>query len=60
MTVTAAQAVIAEAYTRNPRHRADTAASLDKVRKLCDELGLTRAPYRVLWRLLRLDGGTGA
>jgi hypothetical protein len=46
------RAVIAEAYTRNPRHRADTAASLGKVAKLCDELGLTRGPYRVLWRRL--------
>jgi hypothetical protein len=54
------RAVIAEAYTRNPRHRADTAASLGKVRKLCDELGLVRGPYRVLWRRLRLDAGTGA
>ena len=50
------RAVIAEAYTRNPRHRAETAASLGKVRKLCSELGLTRPPYRMLWRLLRLDG----
>ncbi len=49
--------VIAEAYTRNPRHRADTAASLDKVRKLCDELGLIRGPYRVLWRRLGLEAG---
>jgi len=48
--------VIAEAYTRNPRHQAETAASLGKVRNLCTDLGLTRAPYRVLWRLLRLDG----
>jgi hypothetical protein len=48
------RAVIAEAYTRDPRHRADTAASLAKVRKLCVELGLTGAPYRFLWKLLRL------
>ena len=47
--------VIAEAYTRNPRHRAETAASLAKVRKLCGELGLTQAPYRAFWKLLRLD-----
>jgi hypothetical protein len=50
------RAVVAEAYTRNPRHRADTVASLAKVRKLCDDLGLTRAPYRVLWRWLGLEG----
>lgn len=48
------ETVIAEAFTRSPRHRAETVASLDKVRKLCAELGLTRAPYRTLWRLLRL------
>jgi hypothetical protein len=47
--------VIAEAYTRSPRHRAETAASLAKVGKLCTELGLTKAPYRVLWKLLRLE-----
>jgi hypothetical protein len=48
------RAVIAEAYTGNPQHRADTAASLAKVRKLCAELGLTGRPYRSLWKLLRL------
>jgi hypothetical protein len=47
--------VIAEAYTRSPRHRAETAASLSKVRNLCTELGLTRSPYRALWRLMRLE-----
>jgi hypothetical protein len=52
------RSVIAEAYTRNPRHRADTAASLAKVRKLCVELGLTGAPYRGLWKLLRLGDPT--
>jgi hypothetical protein len=54
------RSVIAEAYTRNPRHRADTSASLAKVRKLCDDLGLTGMPYRVLWRRLGLDGSTMA
>jgi para-aminobenzoate N-oxygenase AurF len=54
------RAVVAEAYTRNPRHRADTVASLAKVKKLCDDLGLTRAPYAVLWRLLGLEGDRGA
>jgi hypothetical protein len=48
------RAVIAEAYTRNPQHRADTAASLAKVSRLCAELGLTGRPYRSLWKLLRL------
>ena len=52
------RAVIAEAYTRNPQHRADTAASLAKVRKLCAELGLTGRPYRSLWKLLRLGDPT--
>lgn len=47
--------VIARAYARNPGHRAQTAASLAKVRTLCTQLGLTGAPYRVLWTLLRLD-----
>jgi hypothetical protein len=47
--------VIAEAYTRNAHHQAETAASLGKVRNLCAGLGMTRMPYRALWRLLRLD-----
>ena len=51
------RAVIAEAYTRNPGHRAETAASLSKVRKLCAELRLTLPPYRALWQLLRLEAG---
>jgi hypothetical protein len=54
------RAVIAEAYTRNPGHRAETAASLSKVRKLCAELRLTRPPYRALWRLLRLEASTSS
>jgi P-aminobenzoate N-oxygenase AurF len=53
------RSVIAEAYTRNPRHRAETVASLAKVRALCDKLGLTEAPYGALWRLLRLDALEG-
>jgi hypothetical protein len=53
------RSVIAEAYTRNPRHRAEIVASLAKVRALCDKLGLTEAPYGALWRLLRLDGPEG-
>jgi hypothetical protein len=47
--------VLADAYSRNPRYRADTAASLAKVRSLCTKLGLTDAPYAALWRLMRLD-----
>jgi hypothetical protein len=47
--------VVAQAYTRNPVHRAETAASLAKVRTLCVQLGLIRAPFHLLWRLIRLD-----
>jgi hypothetical protein len=47
--------VIAEAYTRNPHHRAQTTASLAKVRALCTQLGLTRARYGILWNVLRLS-----
>jgi hypothetical protein len=47
--------VIAAAYTRNPHHRAETTASLAKVRTLCTQLGLTRAPYGILWDVLRLS-----
>lgn len=46
--------IIAEAYTHNPDHRAESAVSLAKVRHLCDELGLTTGPYRALWRSLGL------
>ena len=38
------KAVLAEAYFDNPEHRAETLASLRKVRRLCDELGLLRPP----------------
>jgi hypothetical protein len=47
--------VVAAAYDNNPRHRAETIASLGKVRKLCEDLGLVRRPYTVLWRKLRLQ-----
>jgi hypothetical protein len=46
--------VIDEAYRRNPLHRQRTVASLSKVRALCDELGLRRRPYGLLWRALSL------
>lgn len=43
--------VIAAAYTRNPRHRADTLAALAKLRDLCREVGIV-TPWSVrLWRL---------
>ncbi len=42
--------VIAEAYTRNPRHREDTLAALAKLRDLCRENGIV-TPWSVrLWR----------
>jgi hypothetical protein len=47
--------VIDEAFTHNPRHRAETIASLGKVRKLCVDLGLVKAPYTLLWRVVGLD-----
>jgi hypothetical protein len=47
--------VIEAAYTANPSHHAETLASLGKVRKLCEELGLLRRPYPLLWRALRLQ-----
>ena len=51
--------VIAQAYTRNPHHRAQTTASLARVRALCTQLGITGRPYGVLWSLLRLgDAGS--
>jgi len=48
--------VIDEAYTHNPRHHAETIASLTKVKKLCSDLGLIRAPYSRLWKTVGLDG----
>ena len=46
--------VVREAFTGNDAHRAEVMASLRKVRKLCAELGLLRAPYRQLWKRLGL------
>lgn len=50
--------VLAEAYSDNPLHRAATIESLQKVRRLCEELGLLTPAYRRLWRMLGL--GTGS
>ena len=47
--------VVVEAYDANPRHRAEVAASLAKVKSLCTQLGLLRRPYPTLWRLVGLD-----
>jgi len=42
--------VIAEAYTKNPRHRENTMATLGKLRDLCREIGIV-TPWSVpLWR----------
>jgi hypothetical protein len=48
------KAVIAEAYTHNPAHRAAALESLEKVKGLCAELGLLGGPYRRLWKVLGL------
>jgi hypothetical protein len=42
--------VIAEAYTRNPQHRANTVAALAKLRDLCREIGLVTPWAERLWR----------
>src|SRR3954466_107740 len=47
--------VVKAAYDDNPRHHAETITSLGKVRKLCEDLGLVRRPYTVLWRKLGLE-----
>ena len=43
-------AVVAEAYTRSPRHRADTLAALAKVRSLCEELGIITPWSQRVWQ----------
>ena len=48
--------VIDEAYTRNARHYAETVASLGKVRRLCEDLGLVNRPQAWAWRHLGLGG----
>jgi hypothetical protein len=49
-------AVVAEAYTQNPLHRARTRESLAKVRALCQELGLVTASSVALWRAFGIWG----
>jgi hypothetical protein len=46
------RAVIREAYTANPVHRARTLEALRKVRELCDEIGLVTPSARWLWKVL--------
>ena len=50
--------VLDEAYTNNPEHRAATVESLQKVRRLCEELGLLTPVYRRFWRRLGLGSGS--
>jgi hypothetical protein len=54
------RAVVAEAYTHNPRHRARTLESLAKVRALCRELGLVPPPAARFWRALGVWDGAQA
>lgn len=49
------RSVIAEAYDNNPAHRAETIASIRRVRRLCDDMGLVTPRYRWLWRRVGLD-----
>lgn len=49
--------VLDEAYKHNPEHRAATVESLQKVRRLCEELGLLSPAYRRLWKALGLGAG---
>lgn len=46
------EAVVDEAFRRNPAHRAFVAESLDGVRRLCAELGLVGGRSIGLWRRL--------
>jgi hypothetical protein len=48
------RSVVREAYTRNPAHRAESLASMRRVRKLCDDMGLLSPGYRRVWHALRL------
>lgn len=52
--------VLDEAYTSNSEHRAATVESLQKVRRLCEEVGLLTPAYRQLWRALGLGDGRRA
>jgi hypothetical protein len=48
------KAVLDQAYTRNPAHKAATVESLQKVRRLCEELGLLTPANQRFWRILGL------
>jgi hypothetical protein len=53
------KAVVREAYTRNPEHKASTRAALRKVRNLCAELGLVTGGSRAVWRALGIWDDAG-
>jgi hypothetical protein len=48
------RAVIVQAYTKNPDHRAEVRASIEKVRALCGELDLLTRPALPVWRAMGL------
>ena len=54
------KAVIREAYSRNPVHRARTLEALRKVRELCGEIGLITPSATRLWRMLGIWEGSPA
>lgn len=49
------RSVLAEAYTKNPAHKAGVLESLTKVRRLCSELGLLGSGYQRIWQALGLS-----
>ena len=49
------RAVLKQAYSKNPAHKAGVLESLTKVRRLCSELGLLGPGYRRLWQVLGLS-----
>lgn len=52
--------VLRQAYDDNPSARAETLASIRRVRRLCEDLGLLSHGYRRLWRALGLDETTAS
>ena len=52
-------AVVADAFTQSPAHRAFVMDSLAKVRALCAELGLLTRWSRPIWRRLGIADATG-
>jgi len=52
--------VISQAYTHNSAHRAESLASMRRVRALCKDMGLLTPTYQHVWRVLGLNEETGA